>query len=136
MNYGIIALAIAAGVLVNMVMGMLWYSSLLFGTQWQHLTGIHPEKSPKPMAMVTVMLMGVVQTAFMICFMYRFNLTTLVEGFHFGWMLGVGFVATTLMYNVIFERRPFLLFLIDSGFSVITLALMGMVLSLLVNAMQ
>lgn len=55
--------------------------------------------------------------------------TTWSDGILLGLVAGLCFVATTLGATFLFEGKPLKLYLIDAGFHVVELAIMGVILS-------
>jgi len=53
---------------------------------------------------------------------------TAVKGAQTGILMSVGFVATTTLTTYLYEGRPFNLFLINVGYIVVGMALMGAVI--------
>jgi len=53
---------------------------------------------------------------------------TAVKGAQTGILMSIGFVATTTLTTYLYEGRPFHLFLINVGYIVVGLALMGAVI--------
>jgi hypothetical protein len=121
--------AILVAAVVNQVLGGLWYGAI-FAKPWMALIG-------KPLAE----LEGVGGIAYVIAFFgslamattlaivfRRAGTSTAVEGALFGALFGIAFVMAPWVTNGVFEVRPLGLSLIDSGYPVVGLTLMGSIL--------
>ena len=129
-------LAIVAAVAVNMVAGALWYSPLLFARPWMAANGF-TEEQIKAQGSATrgyvVSVIASIVIAFAIAlFAQAAGAVTAVDGLLLGLVAGVGFVMTTSAANYVFEDRPLKLYLINSGYPVVSFTLIG----LLVGAWQ
>ena len=129
-------LAIVAAVAVNMIAGALWYSPLLFARPWMAANGF-TEEQIKAQGSATrgyvVSVIASIVIAFAIAlFAQAAGAVTAVDGLLLGLAAGVGFVMTTSAANYVFEDRPLKLYLINSGYPVVSFTLIG----LLVGAWQ
>lgn len=110
--------------------GGLWYSPLLFAKPWARLNGLAEEDLGRGMAKVFA-------GAFVCQLVAAVNLAFFIGG-HGDWTFGVfagfaaglGWVAMGLTTTYLFERRPFALLLIDVGYHVVALTVMGTILGL------
>ena len=121
-------LAIFIAGLAPMAIGMLWYSPLLFAKKWMSLVGkteeeIRKEGSAKAYAfsLVTSMIMSFVLEYFI---MYTGSFT-MSSGIRLGFIVWIGFIATTSYASVLFESRPKGLYLINAGYNLVSLLIMG-----------
>lgn len=129
-------LEIVIGAVAAMALGFLWYSPVLFGKQWMKLSGISVkdiEESKKKgmnktyfLSTIAAVLMAYVLNVVLNVFHPVNILHTLIITF----MLWLGFVATTMITTVLFDNKPFKLFLINSGYQLASLLVMGVVFSL------
>lgn len=123
-------MAIVVAALSAFVIGGLWYGPL-FGKAWQTLAGLsdddiqqgHPGKIyGGAFALTLVAAIG-------ISMLMQLNpAPDLVFGLHVGIHVGLAFVATSFGINYLFARRPLRLFLIDAGYMVILMSVMGSIL--------
>ncbi len=123
-------IAIVVAAVVQMVVGFLWYSPMLFGNTWLKLSGIKmPSKKPDMTMPMIWMLVGAVVTAFVLSgFVGYAGAKGLVEGALIGLMAAIGFQVTSHASSVIFEGKPFQLYLLNVGHMVVGMALAGAVL--------
>lgn len=119
--------------IVNMLIGMAWYSPALFGKHWSSYSGdvktAHRNKSARTSAYLLTFA-GALATAYVLAyFLYYTGSTTLIEGAKKGAMMWAGFVLTTMAGNVLFEGRPKQLLVINSGYQLVSLIITGAILA-------
>jgi len=126
-------LAVVAGIIINMALGALWYSPILFANPWMAATGItkeyideHKDQAMKGYAVsIVATIVLVMGLAIMV---QVSDAKDLAEGLAVGAIAGVGFIATTQAANYAFENRPLKLYLINIGYSVVGFAIIGALL--------
>jgi len=131
-------LALLVVAVLNMALGFVWYSPMLFGKQWSVLMGWgkmsekdmktkQQEAMPAYMwSFVGSLVMGyvlshVVQT---------FGDMSLMGGLQAGFWMWLGFVAPVMISSNMFNNKPMSLFYIDGGYRFVSLLLMGAVLAM------
>jgi len=128
-------LAILLCGLVNLVVGFLWYG-LLFSKPWVALVNKSEEElaameksAPKSylISVFTTMLMAFVLVNVLIAV----KADSIGEGLFWGFLLWLGFEAMTRIEDVLFEKRPFKLYLINTFFNLILILCMSIILILL-----
>ncbi|MGA9120284.1 MAG: DUF1761 domain-containing protein [Bacteroidota bacterium] len=127
MNY----LAILVAAIVNYVIATIWYAAI-FGKVWMKLTGITDMK-PSPVNIILVFI-GSLVMSFILYHMIMFGNAFLhVSGIQGGLMGGfhswLGFIAPVTLSTKLYEKKPWGLWLLDNGFWLISLLVMGMILS-------
>ena len=128
MNYAAILVAAVA----NYVIATIWYAAI-FGKVWMKLTGINDMK-PAPVNMILVFI-GSLVMSFILYHMIMFGNAFLhVSGIQGGLMGGfhswLGFIAPVTLSTKLYEKKPWGLWLLDNGFWLISLLVMGMILSM------
>ncbi len=131
------------GVLINailsMVLGFLWYGPL-FGKKWIKLSSLKSDNSKASgsvMArMYTLMFIGALLMAFILDHALIFASVYLkIYGISAGLMVGfvnwLGFIAPVTLNEVLAGNKSFRLWLINAGYYLILLLVMGIVFSLL-----
>lgn len=130
-NINFLALIVAA--IASFALGAVWYSPVLFGKAWQKTLGFTEEYLGKSnMALVF-------GSSFVLIFLMDFGLAIILQGhasrdvsafsgFLYGLLIGIFFVATSYGINMIYQRRSFLLWAIDSGYQALYLAMTGAIL--------
>ncbi|UVJ39714.1 DUF1761 domain-containing protein [Arthrobacter sp. CJ23] len=123
-------LAVLLASLATFVVGGLWYS-LLFAKAWQKAAGVSGEqlKAGTVRVFVGSFLLAVVMAAFLAAFIGKGGAAF---GTFAGLAAGLGWVATALGVNYLFERRSLALFAINGSYNVVTFTAMGAI----IGAMQ
>jgi hypothetical protein len=125
-------LAVLVAAIANYVIATIWYA-VIFGNLWKKLTGITDMK-PAPINIVLVFIGSFVLSFVLyhsIVFGDAFFKITgigggLMGGF-FGW---VGYIAPVTLSTKLYEKKPWGLWLLDNAFWLISLLVMGIILSL------
>jgi hypothetical protein len=119
-------LAILVAALVQFFLGALWYS-LFFAKPWMALTGHH--KGEKPKGIVIAMLsslIGALILSFMLAHVVMWaGAATIGWGVFVGFICWLGFIATPLFAETIYEQRPYRLFAINGGYWLVVLLVSG-----------
>jgi len=127
-------IAIILATIVNMVLGALWYSQVLFAKPWMKLSGVSMDKINKNSANMGyfVSFLGSLVTAIILDYLITLTgLTTLSQGIRIGFIAGLGFLAATMISDYMFAGRPMKLFYINLGYRWLGLVLMGAVIGIL-----
>jgi hypothetical protein len=113
-------------------LGGLWYGPL-FGSRWQVLVGLSDEQLAEAnaglifgSAFVLNCFLAMMLSLFIEVFMAMGSGVML--GAAFGAFMGAAFVVPTFAINYLFARRRMRLYLIDVGYMVLQMALMGAIL--------
>jgi hypothetical protein len=118
---------------VNFLIGGLWYSPVLFAKKWMAYVGTTEEEIRKrggaTKAYIGAFVSALVMAYVLAHFVNYSSAQTLTAGIQTGFWAWLGFVATTSITNVFFEHRPFGLFLINTGYNLVCLAVMGAILA-------
>ncbi len=137
MDFGSINwLAVVACVVVSMISGSIWYNPKTFFPAWWKGIG-KGDSQPgmgDNMALTwgLTVLSSLVQAIFMALFVNAMGSmtggATLVSGMTAGFMLWLGFVATTNLSNKLFAGYPFYVWAIEVGNHLINFVLFGAIL--------
>lgn len=123
-------LAIVVAALSTFLIGGLWYSPAVFGKAWMKENGF-TEESLKGGNMAKIFgvafILGLISAVNLAMFMGPEN--DPVMGAMWGFLAGAGWVATFVGTHYLFERRSFKLFLINAGYSIVALTIMGIILA-------
>ena len=126
-NYVPVLLAAVAA----MVVGSLWYGPL-FGKMWMKLVGVNKEdvnKSDMP-KLYGIMFVGALVEGYVLShFIHYAGAVGLVLGAKTGLWAWLGFVATTMIGNYMFAKRPLNLYFIDAGYALVNLVVMGAIIA-------
>jgi len=123
-------LAVLAATLATMVVGMLWYAPPVLGKIWMRETGMTPEKAQQ--GMVRSFAIGVTANLLLsFCLSLLLQMVrpgSLPAALLFGSVLWLGIVVPTELSEVAWERRTWTLFLIDTGWSLLSFIVITVIL--------
>jgi hypothetical protein len=127
LNYWAILLAS----LSTFLLGGIWYSPAVFGKAWMRENGF-TEEGMKNSNMVKIFGLALVLALISAVNLAMFlgPETNVVMGAVWGFAAGFGWVATFVGTHYLFERKSFTLFLINAGYSVVALTIMGVIIVL------
>jgi hypothetical protein len=121
--------AVLVAAVSTFLIGGLWYSPAVFGKAWMKENGF-TEESMKGSNMAKIFGL-----AFVLALIASINLamflgkeTNASMGAFYGFLAGFGWVATFVGTHYLFERKSFTLFLINAGYSVVALTVMGLII--------
>ncbi len=132
-NVNILAVFVAA--LVTFVLGAFWYSPLLFAKQWMQAQGYTPEKLETMKRQGTtrgylVSLLCYLVMAYVVALLASYtNSTSVAQGLWLGLLAWLGFAATIGLIANMFSDKPIAAWVIDAGYQLAYLLIMGAVLS-------
>lgn len=133
-NVNIVAVLVAA--LLTFVLGAFWYSPLLFARQWMQAQGYTPDKveEMRKRGMTRAYAVSVLcylVMAYVVALLASYtNATTLAQGLWLGFLAWLGFAATIGLTANMFSEKPIAAWVIDAGYQLAYLVLMGAILSL------
>jgi hypothetical protein len=111
------------------LLGGVWYTPLLFGKPWREANGMAAATGDMGNSIGTFI------SSFVLFLIAASLLAALLgpsasggDGVKLGALIGFGFVFTAMGVTNLFEHRPFILVLINSGFHIASLALMGFII--------
>jgi len=123
-------IAIIVSALSTFLIGGLWYSPAVFGKAWMRENGFKEEE------MKQSNMIKIFGLTFFLSFIAAVNLAMFLGpedkpamGALWGFLAGFGWVATFVGTHYLFERKSFTLFLINAGYSVVSLTVMGVILA-------
>jgi len=118
-------------VVTYMMLGFLWYSSLMFGDLWLRLTGL--EKMNKEQqrrrllrSLFLSLFSGTVMAMVLSMLFFQADIGYALLMTAFLWLAFNGMMVGT---TYAFSARPFLLWLIDSGFPLTSMLLMSAIIT-------
>ena len=125
-------LAVVVAAIVRMIVGMIWYSPILFGPAFLKLAGCSPEemKARLPRAVVSDLVGSLIMAFILVHAVHYAGAQTVLTGIAVGLLNWLGFIAVTHFALVVYEKRPFRLFVINNGYQAIALAIMGAILAI------
>lgn len=121
--------AILVSALSTFLIGGVWYSPAVFGKAWMRENGFTEEELRKG-NMVKIFglsfVLGLVAAINLAMFLG--NEMDAAMGALYGFLTGFGWVAMFIGTHYLFERKSFKLFLINAGYSVVALTIMGLII--------
>jgi hypothetical protein len=122
-------LAVVACVVSNMIIGSVWYNPAAFYETWRKGLGKTGTEgaSPAPIMWGLTVLAAFVEAVFVSVLVKSMG-GTVAAGLQTGFMVWLGFVATTSIVNHLFAGRPWVVWLIETGNHLVTLLAMGAIL--------
>ena len=130
--------AVLSAAIASMVIGFLWYGPI-FGRMWMKLSGITADKmnAAKQKGMgksYAMMFVGSLVMAYVLQHALFFASTYLgaygaSAGLVAGFWNWIGFVAPVTLGTVLWEGKPWKLWLLNNGYYLVTLSVMGIILA-------
>ncbi|MCY4625900.1 MAG: DUF1761 domain-containing protein [Chloroflexi bacterium] len=121
-------LAVAAAIILNMVLGALWYGPL-FGKPWMALNNLTMEmikEQGSPIKQYAVAVIASVIISIAIAFVAEAaGVANAAEGAMLGAIMSVGLVATAFGTSYMFESKALRHYLINAGYPVAAAVLIG-----------
>lgn len=123
-------LAVLVGTIATMALGSIWYSPLMFSATWMRLINKRKEDLSDSGQAMLGMLIGALITNYVLAYVIGLNGdTNALMGIRTAILLWIGFVAATSIGTVLFEKRPLKLWWINTGFTLLALALSGAIIA-------
>lgn len=124
-------LAILAAVVIKQALGAFWFSPALFGPAWCKLAGVSEAemKAGLVKALIPDVIGSAVMAFVLVHAVHYAGAHNWAQGAAVGFFNWLGFVAVATLGSVSFERRPLQLYLINNGFLLLALVLMGVMLA-------
>ena len=124
-------LAVLVSAVILWVLGAVWYSPALFAKPWMAALGIVPghPKDGLVIGMISSFLGDFLVAFILLHFVMWSNAFTWGTGAFIGFITWLGFFAATQFPQGIYENRPVKLFVINSGYWLVGLLLIGGVLA-------
>ncbi len=122
-------LSVVVAALSSFVVGMLWYSPVLFGKAWMAENGFSDEDVQGGN------MLRIYGAAFVLALIIAFNLdmflgaeATFSWGLTAGALVGIGWVGAAFGTSYLFENKSLKLFLINAGYHAVNFTVMGGIL--------
>ena len=126
--------AVLVAALAYMIIGMVWYSPLLFGNTWLKLMNKTPKEvkqmrkgAGKAFAfsiLIALVLSYVLAQSFLLL---QDIVLTFRDGIVVAFWLWLGFIATTQLNSVLYEQKPFKMYLINVGCLLVSVVVMALI---------
>jgi len=125
--------------IIAFVVGGLWYSPLLFGNLWMKLSGItqkQVEKAKKNGGMAGMwksylgMLLATIVTSYVVAYFVKaLGASTATDGAMIGFWLWLCVAAPLQLNSVVWEGKPFKLYLLQTGHVLVELGIIGAIVA-------
>jgi UDP-N-acetylmuramyl pentapeptide phosphotransferase/UDP-N-acetylglucosamine-1-phosphate transferase len=124
--------AILGGVVFSMALGYVWYSMPVFGRAWMQLIGKTEEdlKKGQGPAMGGMVVLAFILSFVLAHFVDYAEATTWSAGAMTGLWAWVGFILPTKGGDFLFEHKPKKLFMIEAGYALVQLVVIGAMLAI------
>lgn len=133
-NYVAVLIAAAA----SMAVGFVWYSPVLFAKQWIKLTGndMKPANNAEMAKTYGLTFVLALVTAYVLFHIFTlsmsfFNYSNLTTGLTSAFWIWLGFIMPVQAGDVLFNKQKWQLFGINTGYRLVSLLVMGVVIGLL-----
>lgn len=127
--------AVATCTFLYMVLGIAWYA-VFFRKPWMGLMEINPEElkttelqERAKLGFITSFVCYFLMALTLSCFIRYAGAKTALDGLELGMLCWFGFTFTTMLPNHIFSNKPIQLAIINLGYPLVGMSLMGMILA-------
>jgi hypothetical protein len=126
--------AVLIAAVVNMVIGSFWYSSAGFGRLWMAMIGKTEEEiragSKNVSYLYILAFVAALVMSYVLALVIDFaQADTVGEGLSTGFWVWLGFVATVQLGIVLWESKPFKLYLLNTSYYLVSLLIGGIILA-------
>ena len=127
-------LAVLVAAIAAIVLGFLWYGPL-FGKTWIKLMGMDKKKMDKNMKKkmtksYVILVITTLVTSYVLAHFVKYLGTTVSDALQTAFWIWLGFVATIQIGIVLWEGKPWKLYLINASHQLVNLAVMATILAL------
>lgn len=123
--------AVLTAALSAFLIGGAWYSPALFAKQWMAANRLaEADLKRGNIALIFGGSFALALISALALAMFIGPSSSLSFGAMAGALVGFGWVGTSFGVTYLFERKPFILFLINAGYHIVTFMVMGIILSL------
>jgi hypothetical protein len=122
---------VVSGMLV-FALGGLWYSPLFFAKPWMSVigkTGEELKKGAKPGNYIIALMQGLISAYILAIFIEFARASTVEDGAWVGFMCWFGFAGITSFVHGMFSQRPLKLWAIDTGYTLVSFVMSGIILA-------
>ena len=129
MNY----LAILVAAVVNMIIGALWYSPLLFAKPWMALNNMTPEsmKNVNPGPLYAQSFIAALVTYFFLAMAIQLtSAATAIDGMKTAFCVWLGFITTVQFTANVFSPKKIQAYFLDTGYQLAAILVAGVILAL------
>jgi hypothetical protein len=122
--------AIVASGIAAVLLGMIWYHPKVFGGAWARMSGITPEMQERSKKKMPLMAFFGFLAAMLVAYVMTYvsaawGFYNWIGGLQLGFWCWLGFVAPPMLGMVLWEMKPFRLYLINALYWLVTLIVMA-----------
>ncbi|MBI4088378.1 DUF1761 domain-containing protein [Candidatus Kaiserbacteria bacterium] len=126
---------LAAGI-ASTLLGMAWYHPKVFGAAWMRMSNITPEMAEKGKRRMPLLALVGLAAAMLVAWVMNYigillGVYDIVGAVVLGFWCWIGFVAPTMLGMVLWEQKPFRLYMINSAYWLTSFVVMAIILLLL-----
>ena len=127
--------AVLVSAITAFIIGGLWYSPILFGNAWMKTGGMNAKDMEKAKnrgvgKLYFVSFLGGLLMAYILAhFVQYLSSSNFLEGMVAGCWLWLGFIVPVLLGSVLWEGKPLKFYLINVGYYLVSLTVMGGILA-------
>lgn len=125
-------IAVLVCAIILWILGAAWYSPALFAKKWMELIGVtrEPGKRDGLLLGMTASFIGDLVMSFVLANIVVWaHITGFGRGAVLGVLMWIGFIAAPNLPQGLYEKRPFKLFAINSGYWLVGLPIVGGILA-------
>ncbi len=123
-------LAVIVAAIINMIIGMIWYSPFIFGKKWMKASGKKMKDMKGAGKAHVIMFIASIVAAYVLAYVVKYaGSTTIIDGALTGLIVWIGFIATSTAAIYLFEGRPKALYFMYNGYQLISFIVMGALLA-------
>lgn len=127
-------LAVLTSAIASMAVGFVWYSPLMFQKPWMKYSKFDPKKlrntQKEQQKNYGISFISTIITSYVIALLLNAVLVVhLGEGLTLGLLLWGGLVAPAMLMDVLFQRMPWKLFWINSGYQLASILVSSAILT-------
>jgi len=129
-------LAVLVAGIANFILGMVWYAPKIFGGAWMRMSNITPEMAERgkrrmPFMAFVAFVAGVIMAYVLSFFAIAWGVFDVIGALDVAFWTWLGFMAPVLLGSVLWEQKPVKLYLINAGYWLVSLIVMGQILLLM-----
>ena len=117
-------LTVFVAAFLNIFIGWIWYSKWLFGPTWESHQEKKQEKPSSKLMLITI-VNSLVIAYFLAFFQGLLGVTTVSDAMFVGFCFWLGFVITTQISPVLWERQPLALFFLHTSYKLLSFLVMS-----------
>ncbi len=127
-------LAVLTSGVVIFILGGLWYSPVLFAKKWMALVGkseadLKAGSGAMPLLYLIAFICGLISAWALAVILNHFVDLTPLRGALVSGLCWLGFAGATSYANALFSQKPKQLWLIDSGYNLVSFVIAGIILA-------